>query len=100
MLSSHGFGVTSALALAQALGTLPKNWVLYGIEIENDCPDSTISAAVREATTEVAQRIVGELRTLLTRANGRQYLGSEPQIPLKAAPGSVQRPDKKEPTVH
>lgn len=68
-LSSHGFGLASALALAHALGTLPKNWVLYGIQMENDRYDSAASATVREATVEVAQRTIGELRALLASAN-------------------------------
>jgi len=34
-LSSHGFGVGSALKLGQALGNLPNKVILYGIEISN-----------------------------------------------------------------
>jgi hydrogenase maturation protease len=34
VLSSHGFGVVSALSLGSALGDLPDQIIIYGIEIE------------------------------------------------------------------
>lgn len=60
-LSSHGFGLASALKLARALDTLPECLIVYGIEIDNDCHDSVPNTAINKAASEVAQRIAGEL---------------------------------------
>lgn len=60
-LSTHGFGVASALALARALGGLPASLIVYGIEIENHACGSAPSAAVGQAVAMLAERIAAEL---------------------------------------
>lgn len=56
-LSSHGFGVLAALALAQALGSLPPRVEVYGIEIASAQPGDAVSAPVRLAIHALAERI-------------------------------------------
>lgn len=60
-LSSHGFGVLAALALAQALGSLPQRVEVYGIEIASAQAGAPISATVRAAAQTLARRIADEL---------------------------------------
>ncbi|MCW8808389.1 MAG: hydrogenase maturation protease [Rhodanobacter sp.] len=59
-VSSHGFGVASALALASAIGALPATLVLYGIEIGAASADAAPSAAVSTAVAALAARIEAE----------------------------------------
>ena len=54
-LSSHGMGVLDALALANALGTLPPRLDLYGIEIGSARPGQRPGPAVRAATRKLAR---------------------------------------------
>ncbi|MEW6120567.1 MAG: hydrogenase maturation protease [Pseudomonadota bacterium] len=61
-LSSHGFGVFAALALAEAMGSLPPRLDLYGIEIGAAEPGSAITPAVREAARALAARLADTLR--------------------------------------
>ena len=56
-LSSHGFGVLAALALAQALGSLPQRVEVVGIEIASAVPGEPVSPAVREAVAQLAERL-------------------------------------------
>jgi hydrogenase maturation protease len=60
-LSSHGFGVALALALAREIGALPADLVVYGIEIGSAQPGSRLSAVVASAAQAVARLILGEL---------------------------------------
>jgi hydrogenase maturation protease len=60
-LSSHGFGVLAALALARELGALPPRLDLYGIEITSASPGEAPCAAVRAAAAELAGHIRGAL---------------------------------------
>lgn len=60
-LSSHGFGVLAALALAQALGSLPSRVEVVGIEIACAEPGGSVSAPVRYAVEEAARRITERL---------------------------------------
>lgn len=62
-LSSHGFGVLAALALAQALGSLPPRVEVVGIEIARAEPGDVVSAPVRSAVEEVARQITMALGT-------------------------------------
>jgi hydrogenase maturation protease len=61
-LSSHGFGVLDALALARELGSLPPRLDVYGIEIGSAVPGEAPGAAVAAAARQLARRIAAELR--------------------------------------
>ena len=61
-LSSHGFGVLDALALARELGSLPPRLDVYGIEIGSAAPGETAGTAVQDAARQLARRIAAELR--------------------------------------
>ena len=58
-LSSHGFGVLAALALAQALGSLPQQVEVVGIEIASAEPGTPVSPAVRQVVEELAAQLAG-----------------------------------------
>ncbi len=60
-LSSHGFGVLDALALACALGSLPPRIDLYGIEIASADPGLPPDNRVREAAQRLARHLAAEL---------------------------------------
>lgn len=60
-LSSHGFGVFAALALAQALGKLPPRVEVIGIEIAQAAPGGAVSAPVRSAAGRVARQLAATL---------------------------------------
>jgi hydrogenase maturation protease len=62
-LSSHGFGVLAALALARELGSLPQRLELYGIEIESVSPGEEPGEVIRRAAQELARLIASELLT-------------------------------------
>lgn len=59
-VSSHGFGLASALELARALGNLPPHLVLYGIEIDPSCSGFFLSEPVQRALPELIQEIERE----------------------------------------
>ncbi len=59
--SSHGLGVAEALALARALGSLPRQCVLYAIEGADFTPGAPPGAAIVAAAQAVAERIADEL---------------------------------------
>lgn len=61
-LSSHGFGVLDALALARELGSLPPRLDVYGIEIGSAMPGEAPGTAVASAARQLARRIAAELR--------------------------------------
>ena len=60
-VSSHGFGVAEALALATALSGLPARLDLYGIEIGAVSPGAGPGAAILAAARALARRIAGGL---------------------------------------
>jgi hydrogenase maturation protease len=66
-LSSHGFGVAAALALAQALDRLPPRLVLFGIEgahFDHGAPLSpSVSAAVKAVVAELLQELAAASAT-------------------------------------
>jgi hydrogenase maturation protease len=74
--STHGLGLASALALAQALGRLPPQVVLIGVEVETCDPGAEISASVWRALPELYQQVLVEI--------GRHQQGGAP-----GAKGSV-----------
>jgi hydrogenase maturation protease len=49
LCSSHGFGIASAVGLAQALGNLPSRLLLRGVEADPAWRDSGLSPAVAAA---------------------------------------------------
>jgi hydrogenase maturation protease len=59
--SSHGFGVSEAIALATALSCLPRTCVVYAIEATSFTLGGGIAPEVVSSAQEVAQRIVAEL---------------------------------------
>jgi hydrogenase maturation protease len=74
--STHGFGVASALALAEALGRLPRQVVLLGVEAQACEPGEDLSPPVRQALPELCRRVLAEVRRLAERsASGTE--GSE-----------------------
>jgi hydrogenase maturation protease len=64
-LSSHGFGVLDAVALAQALGKLPPRMDLYGIGIGEAIPCDTPCIEVQAAAQQLAVIIATELAGIL-----------------------------------
>lgn len=60
-LSTHGFEVAGALALARELGCVPPKLVLYGIEIASAAPGTTVSRSVRAALPKLVQSIAADL---------------------------------------
>jgi len=58
--STHAFSVPEAVALARALGTLPKRLIVYGIEGRNFEAGQGLSPAVTKATEEVVSRLIQE----------------------------------------
>ncbi len=64
-LSSHGFGVLDALALARELGSLPPRLDVYGIEIGSAMPCDTPCIEVQAAAQQLAIIIATELAGIL-----------------------------------
>lgn len=56
--SSHGLGVAEAIALARALGCLPRRCVIYAVEAGQLAPGDALSPAVTDAARQVAARVV------------------------------------------
>ena len=56
-LSSHGFGLASAIELARTLGQLPPQTIVFAIEAESFEPGAPLSKDVADATVIVADRI-------------------------------------------
>lgn len=55
-LSSHGFGVLEGLQLAEALGILPKNLSIYGIEIAHG-QSMLVNRSIGEVVCLIKNRI-------------------------------------------
>jgi hydrogenase maturation protease len=64
-LSSHGLGVLDALALARAVGHLPEQIELYGIEIGCADPLASPGTAVRAAAARLAGEIAEQLKAVV-----------------------------------
>ena len=62
-VSSHGFGLTQAIELARALGSLPRRCIVYAIEGHQFEPGTPLSPEAAHAAAEVADRILHELRS-------------------------------------
>lgn len=64
LMSTHHIGVAQALQLARALNELPKNIILYGIEIDNTEMCSIISEAVEQAINQVVIELENEIKII------------------------------------
>lgn len=62
-LSSHGFGLAEALALAETLGRLPARCVVFAIEAENFDMGAPLSEPVARAIDAVVTALCRELET-------------------------------------
>jgi hydrogenase maturation protease len=60
--STHGLSVASAVALGQALGRMPEELVVYGIEAARFDPGAELSPEVRAGVESVAHELAKELR--------------------------------------
>jgi len=60
--STHAMGVADAVDLARALGRLPKQIILYGIEIESVESGAPLSGSVREGLDKVVEQVYREVR--------------------------------------
>jgi hydrogenase maturation protease len=59
--SSHGLGLSEAIALARVLGSLPEHCVIYGVEAARFTPGTGLSPEVADGMCDVVRRIVQEL---------------------------------------
>lgn len=60
-LSTHGFGLGSAVELARALGRLPLRCIVYAVEGASFEPGAGLSPAVARAVAVVAARLAAEI---------------------------------------
>jgi hydrogenase maturation protease len=65
--STHALSPAQALQLAAALNLLPKQVIIYAIEIYRTEPGEGLSRGVAESLAELVSRVRGEMETL--RAN-------------------------------
>ena len=59
--STHLVGIVEAIELARALGTLPEQVVVYGVEAGTFVPGEALSRQVAHAVEVVTDRILAEL---------------------------------------
>lgn len=59
--STHALGIAEAIDLARALGRLPKQVILYGIEIESLESGAAISESVRGGLDIVVEQVLKEI---------------------------------------
>ncbi|WP_133130776.1 hydrogenase maturation protease [Legionella yabuuchiae] len=64
-LSTHGIGIIDAIEIGKALNELPKQIVLYGIEIENVSKNFKLSKIIERAIEKTVSRLIKELHELL-----------------------------------
>lgn len=62
--STHAFSVAEAVELSRALGELPTNLIVYGIEGGRFDAGATLLPEVEEAAREVVERILRDLSVL------------------------------------
>ena len=60
-LSTHGFGLASAVELARALGQLPPRCIVYAVEGASFEPGAGLSPAVAGAVATLAARLAAEI---------------------------------------
>lgn len=68
--STHGFGVSQAVAIAQSLGQLPSRLIVYVITGNQFAISETMSPEVAKAVEETAQAILNEkdIRACMNKA--------------------------------
>lgn len=66
--SSHAMGLSEAIGLARALGTVPARIVVFAVEGEQFETGAPLSAAVATAIPEVAAQVLAEVARLAARA--------------------------------
>lgn len=71
-VSSHGFGVAEAIALARALNMLPQHCIVFAIEAAQFEHRAALSPAVEQAAYEVAEWVLAELATQPPPSTRRQ----------------------------
>jgi len=69
--SSHGWGLSEALALGRLFQELPPVLIIYGIEGENFTLGEGLSPAVAATIPEAARRIAEEIQAWVERRSGK-----------------------------
>jgi hydrogenase maturation protease len=59
--STHAVGIAEAIDLARTLGRLPKQVILYGIEIDSFEPGAALSESVRGGLDIVVEQVLKEI---------------------------------------
>jgi hydrogenase maturation protease len=59
--STHRLGLTASLELAAALGQLPKQVILFAVEIHNADPGGALTPAVQTAVAELSRKVLAEV---------------------------------------
>jgi hydrogenase maturation protease len=68
VISSHGFGVASALGLARTLGYLPARTVFWGLEVgirPGLEPDAALQSEIGRAVPRLVERVAAEVEGFL-----------------------------------
>lgn len=71
VMSSHGFGLADAIDLARALGTAPKQLIVFAIEASGFDTGSKVSPKVLAAARRAEDEISAEIARLRTAAGAR-----------------------------
>ncbi|MGZ9140550.1 MAG: hydrogenase maturation protease, partial [Nitrospira sp.] len=58
--SSHAIGISEAVEIARAMGSLPATVIVYGVEVGNVEAGRPLSPPAAKALDEVVERIVQE----------------------------------------
>jgi hydrogenase maturation protease len=69
-LSAHGAGLREALLLAQALGSLPEEVVVYGVQPRSLDWDDGLTERVKAALSRIVDAILEEIATMEDSAGG------------------------------
>lgn len=62
--SSHGWSLQDGLALARSIGALPKDLIVYGVEVEDLTLGRPPGAAVLKAVDELVERVCRDVEAL------------------------------------
>ncbi len=68
-VSSHGFGISEAMELAEALDALPERLLVYGVEGESFETGTRMSRAVAVAIPVVVERIRSDVQRIVQPAS-------------------------------